>query len=79
LQYIGKEGRHNLWIEAGGRCFTAFMQNQLIDRAFIYIAPKILGVSALSAFNCDNDLFASAQQINWNIVGQDAVCELTFV
>ncbi len=79
LYYIGKEGHHNLWIEAGGQCFTAFMQNQLIHRALIYIAPKIIGASALSAFNCNNDLFESARQISWNIVGQDVVCELSFM
>lgn len=79
LGIIGNEGRHNLWVEAGGKCFTALMQNQLMHRAFIYIAPKILGQSALSAFNCNNDIFGSAQQIKWNIVGQDVVCEINFI
>ncbi len=40
LQQIGEDGIHDLWIEAGGKCFSAFVQAGLVQRAFIYVAPK---------------------------------------
>lgn len=78
LKYIGNEGRHNLFIEAGGQCFTAFIQKKLIHRALIYISPKILGQQSLSAFNCDSNILSMAQQIEWRIVEQDVVCDIKF-
>lgn len=50
LKYIGQEGHHDLWVEAGGHCFQSFAQNQLLQRAFIYVAPRWLGQDAQNAF-----------------------------
>jgi diaminohydroxyphosphoribosylaminopyrimidine deaminase/5-amino-6-(5-phosphoribosylamino)uracil reductase len=50
LKHIGQDGYHDLWIEAGGRCFQSFAQNQLLQRAFIYVAPRWLGQEAQNAF-----------------------------
>jgi diaminohydroxyphosphoribosylaminopyrimidine deaminase/5-amino-6-(5-phosphoribosylamino)uracil reductase len=79
LQDIGQDGIHNLWIEAGGKCFSAFLQADLIQRAFIYIAPKWLGAEAQAAFDLNIDIFASAKKQQWQALGQDAVCELIFI
>ncbi len=78
LKFIGNEGRHNLFIEAGGRCFTSFIEQKLIHRALIYISPKILGQHALSAFNCNNNILSLAQNIEWHIVEQDVMCDIKF-
>jgi diaminohydroxyphosphoribosylaminopyrimidine deaminase / 5-amino-6-(5-phosphoribosylamino)uracil reductase len=51
LRQIGKAGYHDLWVEAGGLCFQAFAQEQLLQRAFIYVAPRWLGQRAQNAFS----------------------------
>jgi diaminohydroxyphosphoribosylaminopyrimidine deaminase / 5-amino-6-(5-phosphoribosylamino)uracil reductase len=78
LQVIGKDGMHDLWIEAGGHCFSSLLKQKLLQKAFIYVAPKWLGAQAQSAFADNNDLFASAIQKNWRALGEDGLCELFF-
>lgn len=78
LQYIGKAGVHDLWIEAGGRCFESFVQQNLLQRAFIYVAPKWLGSAAQTAFISQGNIFQHAKQITWQSLGNDAVAELLF-
>jgi diaminohydroxyphosphoribosylaminopyrimidine deaminase / 5-amino-6-(5-phosphoribosylamino)uracil reductase len=50
LKQIGLDGCHDLWLEAGGYAFQAFAQRQLLQRAFIYVAPQWLGQAAQTAF-----------------------------
>jgi len=50
LQYIGSDGRHDVWVEAGGRCFQSFVKNKLAHRVITYRAPTVLGPAATSAF-----------------------------
>jgi diaminohydroxyphosphoribosylaminopyrimidine deaminase/5-amino-6-(5-phosphoribosylamino)uracil reductase len=76
LQKIGGDGMHDLWIEAGGHCFSAFIKAGLVQRALIYAAPKLLGKNAQNAFAESHDIFATATQRRWQILGEDAVCEL---
>lgn len=76
LNRIGKEGRHDLWVEAGGRCLQSFLQQNLAQRAYIYVAPKILGNEATGAFLSPHS-FPTAQ-IAWKILGSDAVARISF-
>lgn len=75
LTYLGREGVHDLWIEAGGRCFNSFLQENLLQRAFIYLAPKWLGEDAYAASIVNPHTLANAQS-QWHLMGTDAVCEL---
>ncbi len=77
LQWIGKEGMHDLWVEAGGRCFAAFVQQKLLQRAYIYVAPKWLGATAQTAFS-EKILFEDAKKISWKNLAEDALCEMTW-
>ncbi|MFX3675127.1 MAG: bifunctional diaminohydroxyphosphoribosylaminopyrimidine deaminase/5-amino-6-(5-phosphoribosylamino)uracil reductase RibD [Paenisporosarcina sp.] len=43
LQLIGAHGISSLLIEGGGTINAAFLENKLIDKAIIYIAPKLIG------------------------------------
>ncbi len=56
LEYIGLDGKIDLWIEAGGRLVQAFIQNNLLQRAFIYVAPLWLGENTQTAFTFPNPL-----------------------
>lgn len=77
LVYLGQEGIHDLWVEAGGQCFQAFINQSLVQRALIYMAPKCLGEKAYSAFS-EELMFAPRKKVNWWGMGEDGVCEINF-
>lgn len=76
---IGKDGVHDLWVETGGHCFSSLLKQKLLQKAFIYMAPKWLGSQAQSAFTENNNIFADAIQKNWRSLGDDGLCELLFL
>jgi len=43
VQILGEKGVSSLLIEGGGTINAAFLENKLIDKAVIYIAPKFVG------------------------------------
>lgn len=54
MEKIGEDGVHHLWIEAGSKCFNAFLKQQLLNQIILYVSSKTLGDKALSA-NIDLD------------------------
>ena len=77
LDFIGQAGCHDLWIEAGGRCFSSLLSQQELNRALIYLAPKVLGADAHSAFKEPFDL-AGQGDVRWKQVGSEVVCAVDF-
>jgi diaminohydroxyphosphoribosylaminopyrimidine deaminase / 5-amino-6-(5-phosphoribosylamino)uracil reductase len=74
LRFIGQQGRHDLWLEAGGCCFSSFIRDNLAQTAYLYVAPKILGHSAIDAFsNLPENLSFNFESSDWQILGKDAV------
>jgi diaminohydroxyphosphoribosylaminopyrimidine deaminase/5-amino-6-(5-phosphoribosylamino)uracil reductase len=43
VERLGKEGISSLMIEGGGNINAAFLENQLIDKVVLYVAPKLIG------------------------------------
>lgn len=85
VDYLGKTaGLHDVWIEAGGTCFAQFIQQRLLNRAFVLIAPKWLGAEATGGFDDDTsgsrtaDLFVGANSVRWSGLGRDALAEITW-
>ncbi len=76
LAQIGKDGRHDLWVEAGGRCFQSFVNKGFMQRGLIYVAPIWLGENAQIAFSATGNMFSKTAKIKWHVVDEDAVCEL---
>jgi diaminohydroxyphosphoribosylaminopyrimidine deaminase / 5-amino-6-(5-phosphoribosylamino)uracil reductase len=76
LAVIGADGCHDLWVEAGSRCFQAFLTKRLAQRAYLYVAPKILGETAKSGFEQPFDFLASATHIAWQAYGADVVAQI---
>lgn len=74
LKQIGQDGKIDLWIEAGGVSFQAFIKAGLLQRAFIYVAPLWLGESAQIAFTSPNPL-KGAMPINTTHLGRDTCFE----
>jgi diaminohydroxyphosphoribosylaminopyrimidine deaminase / 5-amino-6-(5-phosphoribosylamino)uracil reductase len=75
LAQIGKDGLHALWVEAGGRCFSSFVSQGLVNKAFIYVAPCILGVEYYGTLALEN-LLTNALSYRWGALGRDGLCEV---
>ncbi len=76
IQVIGKDGVHDLWIEAGGKLFAAFATAGLLHYAYLYMSSKWFGQNAQSAFTNTTDFLTKAQAQQWQILGNDVVCKL---
>lgn len=77
LDVIGKDGMHDLWIEAGGKMFYQFYFQNLIHRALFYLSPKTLGEDAKTAFPASFDITQSAASTKMFSRGDDVVWDLT--
>jgi diaminohydroxyphosphoribosylaminopyrimidine deaminase/5-amino-6-(5-phosphoribosylamino)uracil reductase len=77
IKQIGRDGMHTLWIEAGGKCFSSFIEKQLLQRVLIYLAPCLLG-EGQNAFTSTLKIDFASQNINWKQIGNDVLCEIYF-
>jgi len=81
---IGKDGIHDVWVEAGGRCFQALIEADLVQRALLYVAPIWLGQQAPAAFSTSFSCFSPETlhkkpiEKRWFSLGSDAVLDLHF-
>ncbi len=75
IQQVGQDGIQDLWIEAGGECFSAFLKQKLLQRAFIYVAPCWLG-EGQSAFGKEMAFHFHSAEIQWKQFGMDALCDI---
>ncbi len=76
LAYIGKQGCHDLWVEAGGLCFQNFLSQHLVQTVLIYLAPKILGANGIDAFSPDFNWQFKDQKIVWKNCGIDLILNI---
>ncbi|MBS0634638.1 MAG: bifunctional diaminohydroxyphosphoribosylaminopyrimidine deaminase/5-amino-6-(5-phosphoribosylamino)uracil reductase RibD [Verrucomicrobia bacterium] len=74
MAHIGKDGVHDLWVEAGGALAESLLQDNLVHDVQLYCAPKWLGSKAQSAFTSEGPLFEQFSEKKWHQVGDDAVC-----
>lgn len=77
IAHIGQDGVHDLWIEAGPTLFNALLNEQLLDRALLYIAPKCFG-EGLSALKPQALSLVSNAHVSWYHYGLDGVCDILF-
>lgn len=75
IQLIGQDGIHDLWVEAGGHCFSTFVAQNLLQKAFMYIAPLWLS-DGQDAFTNLFSLPVNHAEITWKQFGNDALCEI---
>lgn len=76
LDTIGADGVHDLWVEAGPKCFEAFLYKKLLHRALIYVVPKVVGKQAIPGFHIPFNF--KEYKIRWCQVGKDVVCDVSF-
>ena len=75
LTYIGQDGIHDLWVEAGGHCFSSFANHHLLQRALIYVAPRWFG-EGMQAFS--TALNFATGQCEWRQYGNDVLCDIRY-
>lgn len=64
LQHLGQLGKHDVWVEAGGRLFSALHQQRLVQKTYLYLVPIILGENALPAY-WEPNFFVHPHTISW--------------
>lgn len=72
IEDLGAQGAHDIWVEAGGRLFTALHQAGLVQRTWLYLVPQILGRHATEAFH-DTQLFSKPYQLDWQACGDNMI------
>jgi len=77
LTHIGEDGIHSLWVEAGGKCFASFVNAKLLQKAFIYIAPKWINHGKI-AFANGFDKASLPGKKTYRQYGEDILCEINF-
>jgi diaminohydroxyphosphoribosylaminopyrimidine deaminase / 5-amino-6-(5-phosphoribosylamino)uracil reductase len=77
LGQLGQTGYHDLWVEGGAALFTAFLKERLAQRAFIYVAPVIVG-AGVSAFEAPWAGLLSDAHLVWTPQGRDVVAEVVW-
>ena len=74
LDDIARQGVHDLWVEAGARCFQSFYKANLAQRIYIYRSKKTLGENAMPAFF--EDANPMSEKLSWQTLGEDEFCSL---
>lgn len=64
LAHLGELGFHDVWVEAGGRLFSALHTQQLVQRTYIYLVPRILGEDGVSGYHNVN-FFSRPHTVTW--------------
>lgn len=76
LSLMGQEGVHDLWIEAGGKLFFSFIEKNLVQTAYLLVAPKLLGENATSCYTNAFSFLTSFSVIKWSNLGNDAMAKI---
>lgn len=77
LNHIGREGIHELWVEAGGELFQRLHQEKWVKRTLIYSCPIWVGPEGTPAFHSAQVPFLSASHTNrWQSLGRDGLLEI---
>ena len=77
LAYLGEQGWHDLWVEAGGKLFTSLLKEKLINELYIYISPCWLGTTAVNAFTSDKCFWKNDfELVDSKLMGQDILVKM---
>jgi diaminohydroxyphosphoribosylaminopyrimidine deaminase/5-amino-6-(5-phosphoribosylamino)uracil reductase len=78
VKVLGSEGRHRVWIEAGGKTVRALLSEQVAHEVYFLLAPQFLGKSAYAAFSDPFSLTDQGYSIAWEgSLGVDGLLKMT--
>lgn len=72
---LGARGHHDVWVEAGGTLFRALHHEKRVQRTYLYLVPRCLGESSLSAYACE-DFFQQAHSVQWHPMDDNQMLQL---
>jgi len=75
ISHLGGLGYHDVWVEAGGRLFSALHRARLVQRTHVYLVPALLGQNATSLYQ-DMDTYTQAYTITWQPMGNNMIASL---
>lgn len=78
MKVLGSLGYHDVWVEAGGRLFTALHDLKLVNTSYFYLVPKLLGDSAVSAYHNDR-LFENKKIIHWQALADNMLMKIDWL
>jgi len=78
LRKLGELGVHDVWLEVGGRLLQSFLSNRLCHRFLLYVAPKMLGSTALSLPVKAQYTFPTVKHVEVFCLGEDTIIEWLF-
>jgi diaminohydroxyphosphoribosylaminopyrimidine deaminase/5-amino-6-(5-phosphoribosylamino)uracil reductase len=80
IKELYKNGINSIFVEAGGKLNAALMKQNLVDKFYVFIAPKILGDSGGKSFaegfevldinNCTNLRFSSVKSLGNDLLAE---------
>ncbi len=78
INFIGEQGYHSVWVEAGGQLLRALLKERCVNRLIVYIAPSALeppGLKLCTPFWPQGERVASLKQY---ALGDDQVFDWLF-
>ncbi|WP_419420861.1 bifunctional diaminohydroxyphosphoribosylaminopyrimidine deaminase/5-amino-6-(5-phosphoribosylamino)uracil reductase RibD [Legionella sp. D16C41] len=64
ITHLGELGYHDIWVEAGGKFFSALHQQSLVQKTYLYLVPSFLEKEATQAYHGDN-FFNKPHKVSW--------------
>jgi len=77
IRHMGRLGYHDVWVEAGGRLFSALHQAGLVNKTHIYLVPALLGDKATSLYH-HAEIFKQPHSLSWQQMGNNMIASLTW-
>lgn len=73
LNVLGETlGYHDVWVESGAKLFNELHHQHLVHRTHLYLAPKILGEDATSAYSFP-DILNSPCKMGWQAMEDNMI------
>lgn len=72
LAHLGKQGMHEVWVEAGSELFQTLHTRRLVQRTYLYVTPKVLGNAAYSLYQ-DETIFQQPHSVSWRVLEDNVV------
>lgn len=75
---LGALGYHDVWVEAGGRLFSALHEQHLVNTTFVYLVPEVLGESAGSGYH-GGQILKGRRSVSWQAKEDNMILRLDWL
>lgn len=75
---LGALGYHDVWVEAGGRLFSALHDQTLVNTTFVYVVPDVLGESASHGYH-GGRILKGARSVSWQAKADNMIMRLDWL